>query len=133
MYSKLSVKNFTEYTSQDFATEPLFIKWVQQPDDAEINNFWYVWTNKNPNKQNDIAEAKVIVRHITSQYTDLETIETKNLWRRIQNSVSHLPEIDELDQNLKPIASTIYLTRWVVAFCMGIGFILWVLFQLSRI
>jgi hypothetical protein len=127
------VKNFANYTSEQFAAEPLFIRWVQQPDDDEVANFWTLYTNKNPHKCNDMAEAKVIVQDITNQFDSLEVVETKNIWQRIQYSVSHLPEIDELDQNLKPIASTIYFTRWVVAVIMGICFVLWFLFQISRI
>jgi hypothetical protein len=130
---QLPLKNFAEYTSEQFATEPLFIRWVQDPNDDEIANFWTLYSNNNPHKYNDMAEAKVIVQDITSQFDSLEIVETKNLWQRIQNSVSHLPEIDELDQNLKPIASNIYFFRWVLAACVGIGFVAWVLFQLSRI
>ncbi len=126
------VKNYTDYTSEDFATEPLFIKWVQQPDNDEVANFWKLYTNKNPHKHNDMAEAKAIVQVISDQFTGIETTENKNLWHRIQTSVSQLPEIDELDQNLKPIASTIYFTRWAVATVMGVGFIIWFLIQISR-
>ncbi len=122
------MKNFTDYTSEQFATEPLFIRWVQHPNDDELANFWNLYSNKNPHKYNDIAEAKVIVKDITEQFENLEVVETKNLWHRIQISVSYLPEIDELDQSLKPIASTIYLTRWIIAICMVIGFLTWILF-----
>jgi hypothetical protein len=86
------MKNFATYTIDDFATDQLFIKWVQHPDDAELCNFWNVWLNNNPHRQDEIAVARDLVTNISNQYTSLNDPETHSLWDRIRRSI-HLSDI----------------------------------------
>lgn len=90
MLKKVPMKNFAEYTVEDFATEPLFIQWVQQPNDTELSNFWQVWLSNNPHKAPEISQAKVIVSHVSGIYEDLDQAEVFSLWRRIAKSVGSL-------------------------------------------
>jgi hypothetical protein len=78
------MKNFAEYSVEDFATEPLFIQWVQQPHDAELSNFWL---KNHPDKLYEISQAKTIVNHVSGIYEDLDQAEVMSLWRRIAKSV----------------------------------------------
>jgi hypothetical protein len=118
-------KNFSNYTAEDFATDPLFIKWVQQPDDREVGNFWNLWLGKHPNKQHEVEAGRQIVSTITQQYPDLELHETRSLWRRIQNTVHDIPEIQPLGQDMKQLASSIYLGRWLFALFVFLAFVSW--------
>jgi|GEM_PF-1979534 len=123
------MKNFTNYTSEDFATEPLFIKWVQQPDDHEICNFWNLWLGKHPYKKPDVEVARTIVDAFAGSYSELEAPETRSLWRRIQSSIHELPEIEPLKKDLKHLASSIYIGRWLFAllvFASFMGWLAWV-------
>jgi hypothetical protein len=86
------MKNFATYTIDDFATDPLFIKWVQQPDDAELCNFWTLWLTNNPHRLSEISTARDLVTNISSQYTPLSDTDTHSLWGRIKRSI-HLPDI----------------------------------------
>ncbi len=125
------MKNFAHYTVEDFAAEPLFIQWVQQPDDVELSNFWQVWLNNHPYKSHEIAEARTLVGQVSDSYSGLSSGEMRTLWKRVLESVNTIPEIDPLDQEVKPLASAFYLVRWLTALIVGlilVGFIVWKLY-----
>ncbi|WP_028666878.1 hypothetical protein [Runella zeae] len=125
------MKNFAHYTVEDFAAEPLFIQWVQQPDDVELSNFWQVWLTHHPYKSHEIAEARTLVGQVSDSYSGLSSGEMRTLWKRVLESVNTIPEIDPLDQEVKPLASAFYLVRWLTALIVGlilVGFIVWKLY-----
>jgi len=122
------MKNFTRYNVNDFASEPLFIQWVQRPDDAELSNFWQVWLRNHPYKSEDIEEARELVGQISDTYGGMNAHEVKTLWKRVLESVNTIPEIDPLDNQVKPLASAFYLLRWISALLVGLvlaGWIIW--------
>ncbi len=117
-------KNFTEYSSEDFAAEPLFIKWVQQPNDEEIGNFWQIWLAKNPNKVIEVKEARSLIRMTSSQFEELDTNEVNSLWKRIQTSVTYLPRIN----NIQSVTSS-QVVLWSLAIVVGTALLLWIVFN----
>ncbi|MDF7817811.1 hypothetical protein P1X15_09395 [Runella sp. MFBS21] len=122
------MKNFAHYTVEDFAAEPLFIQWVQQPDDVELSNFWQVWLTNHPYKSHEIAQARTLVNQVSNMYEGLSNGEVRSLWQRVLESVNEIPEIDPLDKGVKPLASVFYLVRWLVALLAGVvlvGLVLW--------
>ncbi len=124
------MKNFAQYTVEDFAAEPLFIRWVQQPDDVELSNFWQVWLTNHPYKSDEIAEARTLVGQFSDTYMGMTSQEMRTLWKRVLESVHTIPEIDPLDQEVKPIASVFYLTRWLVALFVGLALVGWILWKI---
>jgi hypothetical protein len=124
------MKNFAQYTVEDFAAEPLFIRWVQQPDDVELSNFWQVWLSNHPYKSDEIAEARTLVGQFSDTYMGMTSQEMRTLWKRVIESVHTIPEIDPLDQEVKPIASAFYLTRWLVALFVGLALVGWILWKI---
>ncbi|AEI49926.1 hypothetical protein [Runella slithyformis] len=121
------MKNFAHYTVEDFAAEPLFIQWVQQPDDVELSNFWQVWLTNHPYKSDEIAEARTLVGQFSDAYMGMTSQEMRTLWKRVIESVHTIPEIDPLDQEVKPLASAFYLTRWLIALFVGLALVGWIL------
>ena len=122
------MKNFAQYTVEDFAAEPLFIKWVQQPDDMELSNFWQVWLNNHPYKSEEVEEARALVGQLSDAYMGMSAQEVRGLWKRVIDTVNTIPEIDPLDQEVKPLASALYFIRWFIALVVGIallGLIIW--------
>ena len=117
-------KNFTEYSPEDFAAEPLFIKWVQQPNDEEIGNFWQIWLAKNPNKVIEVKEARSLIRMTSSQFEELDTNEVNSLWKRIQTSVTYLPRIN----NIQSVTSS-QVVLWSLAIVVGTALLLWIVFN----
>lgn len=124
------MKNFAQYNVNDFAAEPLFIRWVQQPDDAELSNFWQVWLRNHPYKSEDVEEARELVGQISDVYGSLSTQDTRTLWNRVVATVNTLPEIDPLDNEVKPLASAFYLARWFVALLAGMVLIGWIIWKI---
>lgn len=124
------MKNFAHYTVEDFATEPLFIQWVQQPDDAELSNFWQVWLTNHPYKSDEIAEARSLVVQFSDTYMGMTSQEMRTLWKRVIESVHTISEIDPLDQEVKPLASAFYLTRWLIALFVGLALVGWILWKI---
>jgi len=124
------MKNFAQYTVEDFAAEPLFIRWVQQPDDVELSNFWQVWLSNHPYKSDEIAEARTLVGQFSDTYMGMTSPEMRTLWKRVLESVHTIPEIDPLDQEVKPIASAFYLARWLVALFVGLALVGWILWKI---
>jgi hypothetical protein len=123
------MKEFSNYTAEDFATEPLFIRWMQQPDDREICNFWNVWLSKHPYKKLEIDNARHLVYDITQTYTGIEAPEVRSIWRRIQSTVHDIPEIQPLEQDMKQLAFSIYLGRWLFALMVLLSFMSWLIWS----
>lgn len=125
------MKNFAQYTVEDFAAEPLFIKWVQQPDDAELSNFWQVWLKNHPYKSDEVSEARELVGQFSDAYMGMSAQDVRTLWKRVIETVNTIPEIDPLDQEVKPLASAFYLVRWLVALVVGIFLLGWIILKIS--
>ncbi len=124
------MKNFAQYTVEDFAAEPLFIRWVQQPDDTELSNFWQVWLKNHPYKSEEVAEARTLVGQLSSTYVGMTAQEVRTLWKLVLESVNTIPEIDPLDQEVKPLASAFYLARWLAALAVGVGLVGWIIWKI---
>lgn len=124
------MKNFAHYTVEDFAAEPLFIRWVQQPDDVELSNFWQVWLTNHPYKSDEIAEARTLVVQFSDTYMGMTSQEMRTLWKRVIESVHTIPEIDPLDREVKPLASAFYLIRWLIALFVGLVLVGWILWKI---
>jgi transmembrane sensor len=124
------MKNFAQYTVEDFAAEPLFIKWVQQPDDAELSNFWQVWLKNHPYKSDEVSEARALVGQFSDAYMGMSAQDVRTLWKRVIETVNTIPEIDPLDQEVKPLASAFYLVRWLIAFVVGVVLLGWIFWKI---
>lgn len=119
-------KNFAEYSSEEFATEPLFIKWVKYPNDEEIGNFWQIWISKHPNKFDEIYEARTLIKTVSSEYKDLDLHESSSLWQRIQSSVAYLPKINDLESDFQSYTSSFSPIARIIVLFLGFLLLLWV-------
>lgn len=119
------MKNFAEYTVNDFAAEPLFIKWVQQPHDTELDNFWKVWIDRNPHKRPEIDDATLLVKSITATYDDpLEEGEVNFLWHNIIYTLE-----DSLTTNSVVSYSLFDFVKWTVAVLFFLSFCGWLVWK----
>lgn len=123
------MKSFTNYTAEDLATEPLFIKWVQQPEDHEVSNFWNGWVGRNPAKSPEVEEARDIVAAVSNHYENMSSREVRSVWRRIQHSVGEIPDIHPLQPNPKQWASSVYMGRWLFALFVFCVFVSWLVLR----
>lgn len=54
---------YDSYEAEDFATDPVFIQWVRQPD-AHSDSFWQEWLERHPEKESTLREARRLVQFL---------------------------------------------------------------------
>ncbi|QHT69994.1 DUF4974 domain-containing protein [Rhodocytophaga rosea] len=87
--------NYNNYTSEDFAADAYFRKWVQSPDvDSDI--FWLNWLGQNPDKQQTVTEAKKLVHAFQVQENEYSEQFIAKLWQNIDSQISHKPVVRPL-------------------------------------
>lgn len=92
------IKHYADYSAEDFAADELFVRWVQNPHDEEVENFWQTWTRNNPYKVRQVNLARQLVEELCRfKARDLAPNETASLWKRIQASIRELPDVETLD------------------------------------
>jgi hypothetical protein len=120
------MKRYTDYLVEDFASDPLFIKWVKYPDDHEISNFWTLYLYNNPEKSAEVSQARELVGGITQTFTELSTSETRTLWRRVHRTINGTPEGNHATRSFSPLLSAPPISRWfIIVGMMLVGWIIW--------
>ncbi|MEM7509332.1 MAG: FecR domain-containing protein [Bacteroidota bacterium] len=78
---------YKTYKVTDFAADPSFINWVKgnAPQDKEL---WTTWLAQNPDKIEDIQQAKTLVQAMVFKQPEVGSINTKALWDKIDQAVS---------------------------------------------
>lgn len=52
---------YDSYEAEDFASDPVFIQWVRQPN-AHLDVFWQEWLEQHPEKVSTLREARALVQ-----------------------------------------------------------------------
>ena len=123
------MKHFSAYTAEELATDDLFVRWVQHPDDAEVASFWEGWLLYHPNRRDTVETARQLVR-IASQ-PDREVLagdEVRSLWGRIRTSIQEMPELQPLQPDVQSFVARWYFFRSVGAaagIVLFLGWMLW--------
>ena len=83
-------KNYTTYTSLDFAQDSWFIKWIR--GDAKAARFWEKWQTEHPDKNEALEEARQLVEAIRVKEEEPSAQQIKNLWNKIDAAIDELAE-----------------------------------------
>lgn len=89
------------YTPEEFFHDPNFRKWVLNPD-AEIQLFWENWVLNHPEKDDDVAIAKKMVKSIQMEEYEWDIGRKNALWRWISFSTQE-KEIPRVSKDRFPI------------------------------
>lgn len=125
------MKPYSEYTAEELAMERLFIRWVQNPNDPPIQQFWEGWLDQHPSMIDTVYLAKELVDS-ASKYdaNEISNDEVGSLWNRIRSSVETLPELEHLDPSVKAIATNWYFLRWSAGIVATVSLVvLWFFFE----
>ena len=57
----MDFKHYIDFTTEDFALDPYFSRWIFHPDD-ELERFWKEFMDSHPEKRDQIMEAKTILK-----------------------------------------------------------------------
>lgn len=80
------MKNYQDYSLEDFVTDDNFCHWVLQPDTDSIL-FWDLWLRDHPEKEQIIHKARGIVNKLHSASAELVTPDVLDgIWTEIEIS-----------------------------------------------
>ncbi|UZR97697.1 FecR family protein [Chondrinema litorale] len=116
--------NFREYTVEDFIKDEYFVEWVKH-DNEEAGEFWMEWTRNNPDKQNDVLQAKYIIQHMrVENYPKISEEDASELHDRIFNPTlkkhQYIPPKKSFSFHYKKIAA--------VLIPLAIGLVAWLFY-----
>ena len=109
------VKNYQYFAVKDFSLDEYFQSWVLTPDESN-EAFWRSWLQENPDKFNEVVEAREILLNFNLIRYTLPSEDVSGLWKRIQGS----KEID-VDHPLKKHQGRNYRWYWVAAAIVLMG------------
>jgi transmembrane sensor len=96
--------NYKKFDVTDFISDEYFQNWVIQPDE-KINEFWNNWLERNPDKREQVEEAKKVLINIKFR-EDIPTAE------EIQSALrKNLSKISLLEEENKETAKVISLNK----------------------
>jgi transmembrane sensor len=76
-------ENYISFNTADFVLDEYFQRWILNNEES-VENFWNEWILLHPEKAEEIAEAKVIVKSLSFKKFQLNDSEVKGLWEKIQ-------------------------------------------------
>lgn len=83
------MKDYRQYTPEEFASDPDFIHWVQHPDENS-STFWYTWLEQNPDCADKVEKASLIVKSIQFAHYRIDQHTRQRIWGKIQTE-KHTP------------------------------------------
>ena len=81
------MKDFTKYSSIEFAENPSFIKWVLESD-PEASEFWENWIAENTASHSKIDKAKRILGAVNFVEEEPDSAVVNQLWDSIDQKIS---------------------------------------------
>lgn len=60
----MDFKHYIDFTTEDFALDPYFSRWIFHPDDG-LDRFWKEFMESHPEKRDQVMEAKTILKCFT--------------------------------------------------------------------
>ncbi len=110
-------EKYSDFTLQDFVTDPYFKEWVLQ-DDPEHAYFWERWMRENSEKSPILTEARDLVLFLESTQEEMDVDEFRELWEDIQLDIRKPHGLNLLKKSRKsfwPAAAAIAVVVSTVA------------------
>lgn len=102
----------------------MFMRWVQHPDDDEVDLFWRNFSRQHPHFESTIDEARQMVMDASAPLPGALTHDDmSNLWHRIRVSLQELDEMKPLQPSVRTVVAWWYFGRTVAA---ALGLLLFV-------
>jgi len=118
------MKPYATYAAEELALDDMFMRWIQHPDDDEIDLFWQNFSRQYPHHQPTISEARRLVLECSVPMPGTLTHDDmSNVWQRIRVSLQGLDEIRPLQPNVRTVVGWWYFGRTVAA---ALGLLLFV-------
>ncbi|MVM38338.1 iron dicitrate transport regulator FecR [Spirosoma sp. HMF3257] len=125
----MSHKPYSAYTVEELSLDDLFVRWVQHPDDDEVEAYWQNWLSQNPDCSETVDMARRLIKEGSQpRLPALSTDEISSVWGRIRESLQTMEDLRPLQPDVRAVIGWWYFIRTVAAL-MGvmllIGWALW--------
>ncbi|WP_157603344.1 FecR family protein [Spirosoma telluris] len=125
----VSHKPYSAYTVEELSLDDLFVRWVQHPDDDEVEAYWQNWLSQNPDCSETVDMARRLIKEGSQpRLPALSTDEISSVWGRIRESLQTMEDLRPLQPDVRAVIGWWYFIRTVAAL-MGvmllIGWALW--------
>lgn len=116
------MKDYSKFDAIDFSQDDSFIRWVRNGiNSAETDQFWQEWLRQNPEKQDEITEARKLVLAVLSDFSGHRDIQSKQdkIWERLEHSVANEPKQTRIGWSMQ------YKVAAAILLLMAASFGLW--------
>lgn len=125
------MKPYAQYTAKELATDDLFIRWVQHPEDDEVAAYWRGLEAMQPQLRIRFRDARQLVQEIGQSLTlsSLRSDEVSTVWERIRGSLQDLEDVRSLRPEVRSFIGWWYFARSIAA-TIGIVLLLgWTIYK----
>jgi transmembrane sensor len=114
------MKDYTRFSAEDFATDDDFIKWVKYAHRyPDLDVFWTNWLQTYPHRQEEVEEAKLMIRAILEEPQHIPDAEKqKAVWKDISVTLNLLAQEEK---RTIPFWRKWYSKAAMVMIVLGIG------------
>jgi transmembrane sensor len=125
----VSNKPYSAYNVEELALDDLFVRWVQHPDDDEVEAYWQSWLYQNPDCAETAESARTLINAGSRTASPALSIdEVSSLWGRIRGSLQTLEDLRPLQADVRAVIGWWYFIRTVAALLgviLLVGWALW--------
>jgi transmembrane sensor len=126
----VSNKPYSAYNVEELALDDLFVRWVQYPDDDEVEAYWQNWLDQNPDCAETVETARQLINEGSQSILPALSIdEVSSLWGRIRESLQTLEDLRPLQADVRAVIGWWYFIRTVAALLGVILLVSWALWM----
>ena len=123
-------KPYSTYTIEELALDDLFMRWVQHPDDDEVEAYWQNWLSQNPDCIETVEAARELIKAGSwSTLPALSTDEISSVWGRIRESLQTMDDLRPLEPSVRAVVGWWYFIRTIAAILGVVSLIGWALWM----
>lgn len=127
------MKPYAHYSVEELALDDLFVQWVRQPDDEEVDAFWQGFLLQHPHSSDTVYEARALVQTASvSLPARLSGDDVSSVWGRIRESLQDMEDVRPLQPEVRSVVAWWYLIRGVAAsvgIVLLIGWAVWMQYE----
>jgi transmembrane sensor len=94
--------NYQKYDIEDFVHDPLFRKWVLNPN-PESNHFWEKWLISNPDKKRDVLVSRIIIKTLQFKEKVLTQDQKLALFQKINHTNQYSKDFNKEEAIIRQI------------------------------
>ena len=123
-------KPYSTYTIEELALDDLFVRWVQHPDDDEVEAYWQNWLSQNPDRAETVDAARELIKSASQPMLPaLSTDEISTVWGRIRESLQTMDDLRPLGPDVRAVVGWWYFIRTIAALLGVLALTSWALWM----